>query len=283
MASRATIRSRINRTWNHGFFTIPVFRWRPTFLLGLVIWIVAAILTASRFQFPFASTSCPSNCPVSFTSFGSLCIGSGIHGGFKEQLELFKLVRTTNHFIVCGLGEKGLLLTKDLRRANYRVVVIEQDNSNPQLEICRELGAITIIGDARDGKILLKAGIREARQVIAVCSEDGTNVDIAKQAEFLLHRKQGKILPCTVHIMDPYLWTILREREFTKEQTSSIRVEMFNIYDTGARLLLHETLNLSDGDRKPHLLIIGIGNFAEYLIVHAAREWCLLNEQLEQD
>lgn len=201
---------------------------------------------------------------------------------FKEQLELFRLVRTTNHFIICGLGEKGFLLTKDLRKRNHRVVIIEQNGNNPRLEICRELGAIAIVGDARDGKILVKAGIREAKHIIAVCGEDGTNVDIAGQAETLLQRKQGRITPCTIHITDPYLWTILREREFVKAQISPVRVEMFNIYDTGARALLHEALNLSDDSRPPHLLIIGMGNFAEYLIIHAAREWCLLDKHLEQ-
>ncbi len=201
---------------------------------------------------------------------------------FREQLELFRLVRTANHFIVCGLGEKGLLLTKDLRKANHRVVVIEQDNNNSHLEICRELGVIVVIGNARDNKVLLKAGVRQAQHLLAVCGEDATNVEIAKQAEILMQGCEEKYLTCTIHITDPYLWTILREREFSKEQTSSVRVEMFNVYDSGARALLDATFGAQRGNCTPHLLIIGMGRLAEYLIVRAAREWCLQNEKLER-
>lgn len=150
---------------------------------------------------------------------------------FKEQLELFQLVRTTNHFIICGLGPKGLLLTKNLRKMGQQVVVIEQDCNNPYLEICRELGAIIIIGNARDSRMLIKAGVRQAKHLIAVCNDDGTNVEVANQVETLIQRHQEKSLKCTIHIEDPYLWTILREREFAKKQTSPVRVEMFNIYD----------------------------------------------------
>lgn len=201
---------------------------------------------------------------------------------FKEQLELFRLVRTTNHFIICGLGQKGLLLTKDLRKADQQVVVIEQDGNNPYLEICRELGAIAIVGNARDAKALLKAGVRQAKHLIAVCGEDATNVEIAEQAEILMRGRKGKSLVCTLHLADPYLWTILRAREFAREQISSIRVEMFNVYDSGARILLRDTIGTHIANQHPHLLIIGMGRLAEHLIVHAAREWCLQTENLER-
>ncbi len=201
---------------------------------------------------------------------------------FKEQLELFRLVRTSNHFVICGLGQKGMQLIKNLRKADQDVVVIEQDGNNPYLETCRDLGAIAIIGNARDSKILLKAGIRQAKHLIAVCSDDATNVEVAKQAELLMQRFQGESLACTIHIADPYLWAILREREFAKEEATSLRVEMFNIYDTGARVLLSKTFGAFNKTRSPHLLIIGMGNLAEYLIVHAAREWCLQNEKFER-
>lgn len=201
---------------------------------------------------------------------------------FKEQLELFRLVRTTSHFIICGLGQKGLLLTKDLRKSDQQVVVIEQDSNNPYLKVCRELGVSTIIGDARDDNILLKAGVRQARHLIAVCGEDETNVEIAGKAETLERSKPGRLLSATLHITDPYLWTTLREREFANEWPSPLNIKMFNVFDTSARILLRETLALDDSNQQPHLLIIGMGNLAEYLIVHAAQAWCLQNKKVEQ-
>jgi hypothetical protein len=194
---------------------------------------------------------------------------------FKEQLELFRLVRVTNHAIVCGLGQKGLHLTKDLRKANRPVVVIEQDGNNPHLEVCRELGAILVIGDARDNRVLLKAGINRARNLIAVCGEDGTNVEVTEQARNLVRGRRKKVLTCTAHIADTYLWTLLREREFAQEQSSFFRFEMFNIYDIGARALLRDTFQVNGFGQPLHLLIIGMGDLAEHLILHAAQDWRL--------
>jgi len=194
---------------------------------------------------------------------------------FKEQLELFRLVRVTNHAIVCGLGQKGLHLAKDLRKANRPVVVIEQDGNNPHLEACREIGAIVVIGNARDNRILLKAGIRRAKNLLVVCGEDGTNVEVTEQAQKLLRGRRKKVLTCFAHIADTYLWTLLREREFAQEQSSFFRFEMFNVYDAGARILLRDTFKVKDMNQPPHLLIIGMGDLAENLIIHAAREWRL--------
>jgi hypothetical protein len=201
---------------------------------------------------------------------------------FKTQLQLFRLVRVRNHAIVCGLGQKGLLLVKDLRKTNRPVAVIEQNSNNPHLEICRDLGVIVVNGDARESMILLKAGIRRAEQLFVVCGDDGVNVDVAELAQRLIqeqdarHHRSG-LLNCVIHISDIYLWTVLKEREFAKDQASSFRLEMFNIYDAGARILLRETIQYNTG-KTPHLLIIGMGRLAENLIIHAARGWYLHNK-----
>jgi len=201
---------------------------------------------------------------------------------FREQLELFKIVRIRKHAVICGLGQKGLLLVKDLRKKDISVVVVERDSNNPHLDVCRELGAPAIIGDARETVILLKAGTKHARKLFVVCGDDGTNVEVAEAAEKLVqkqdHRQQRKeILHCMIHISDTYLWTVLKEREFSKDQGSSFRFEMFNIYHAGARMLLRDAYQYNTPE-KPHLLVIGMGELAEHLLIHAARGWRLYNK-----
>jgi hypothetical protein len=200
---------------------------------------------------------------------------------FKHQLELFRLVRSRNHVVLCGLGSKGLLLAKDLRKAKQSVVIIEQESNNPYLELCRELGAIVIIGDALDSGILLKAGVRQAKRLIAVCGDDGTNVQVAAQARKLVEGHRKDRLICNIHIVDGYLRSVLKQKEFTTEKLSAFRIELFNVYDVGARVLLRETFNVNEA-KAPHLLVIGLADLGENIVVHAARAWCLGDQNVKE-
>ncbi len=194
---------------------------------------------------------------------------------FKKQIELFRLVLSANHVVVCGLGQKGLLLTRDLRKENQPVVIIEQDGNNPYIEFCRELGAIIVIGDATDIVILRKAGVERAKRLIAVCGDDGVNVQVADQAQKILFNvKRNETLICNINIVDKYLKIVLKQKELTTTDSSVFRMEMFNIYDSGARILL-KTLETDNNSKPPHLLVIGLGDMGESIIVNAARKWCL--------
>jgi len=195
---------------------------------------------------------------------------------FKEQIRLMRLGRFSNHVVICGLGRKGLQLTKEFRKTGHSVVVIEWDSNNPHLDTCREMGAVVYFGDARDRLILRRAGVQRAKRVLAVCGDDGTNVEVAEKARELVEEiKRDKELICTIHIQDIHFWTLLRERELLVEHSSSFRLELFNIYDSGARLLLREVFRDIETTHIPHLLIIGIGDFGENLIIRAAQEWSL--------
>jgi hypothetical protein len=195
---------------------------------------------------------------------------------FQRQILLFQLRRVRGHYIICGLGRKGMLLTKELIEGNEKVVVIEQDGANAQIKTCAEIGVLMVIGDARDQRTLINAGVLRARHLIAVCSEDSVNAEIAEQIRALSRSEQLHDLTCTIHIVDTYLWTLFREREFTVEHSSSLLLDFFNIYDSGARILLRETIDESlFANPQLHILIIGMGDLGQNLVIHAARKWCL--------
>jgi hypothetical protein len=67
-----------------------------------------------------------------------------------DQLTVFRLRDHSEHVVVCGLGRKGYILTRALRDAGKRVVVINADEQNPRIERCRELGARVVVGNAAD-------------------------------------------------------------------------------------------------------------------------------------
>jgi voltage-gated potassium channel Kch len=196
---------------------------------------------------------------------------------FRDQVRLLSLRFLRNHVVICGLGQKGLNIARNFRNNRSAVVIIELDGNNPNIAACREFGAIVLTGDARDEYLLEKAGVRRARYLIGVCGEDGVNSDVAVIARKLVVNRTGSKLNCTIHIKDPNLWMLLRTQEFSAETSDTFRMDIFNIYDQGAKQLFREyPFSSGEGDAggaAPHLLVVGFGFFAEQLILNAARKW----------
>lgn len=196
---------------------------------------------------------------------------------FWEQLQLLRVRFIKDHIVICGLGRKGLLLAKRFREQGYRVVVIEVDKENDLLARCRDEGSIILIGDAKDQKQLHKARVNRAKYLISVCGDDGVDTEVAVHARALVRNREGKVLTCTVHIVDPQLCHLLREQEIEAEKTVGFRLEFYNVYDSGARAWLKEYPLFSKTKEiygsQPHILVVGVGIMGESLVVHAAKEW----------
>jgi voltage-gated potassium channel len=85
-----------------------------------------------------------------------------------------KISRLKNHYIVCGYGRIGKVICHRLLHENFDVVVIDK---NPDLaQTLDRLGFIYICGDATDEDILTKAGIKDAKALIAALGTDTDNV-----------------------------------------------------------------------------------------------------------
>jgi hypothetical protein len=196
---------------------------------------------------------------------------------FAEQMNSLRLRFRRGHVVICGLGRKSLVLARGFLERGQRVVVIEQDAENDLVRQCRDLGAVVLIGDAAEPWLLRKAGVARARYLFALCGDDGVNAEVAVRAAQLLGQRSGSPLTCVLHIFDPQLCTLLRERELDAGSAGRLRLEFFNLYDLGARVLLEENPLPAPGPQTApagqHLIIVGIGRLGESLLVNAARQW----------
>jgi hypothetical protein len=195
---------------------------------------------------------------------------------FREQLQLFRLRFMKNHVIICGLGRKGWLLSREFREKGERVVVIEQDGNNVLIGLCKDIGATILIGNAEDRELLRKVRVHRAKYIISVCGNDGVNAEVAVHARELTRDRKGRALSCLVHITDLPLSRLLRERELGMGR-NTFRLEFFNVFESGARVLLAEyppfdgTYEVSS--RRPHLVVVGVGRLGGSVVVNAARNW----------
>jgi hypothetical protein len=199
---------------------------------------------------------------------------------FREQWQLVKVRFVKKHAVVCGLGERGLRLAQEFLDHGYRVVGVEADEENPLIDRCREQGAVVLVGDATDKNLLKRSGVRRAKYLVTVCADDGTNAEIALHARDLVRTRPGRALSAYVHIVDLELCNLLSGGELASAEADAFRMEFFNVFERGARLMLKEHAPFGDetrpADRGPRLLVVGLGKLGRSLVVQAAREWWMV-------
>ncbi|WP_250645488.1 potassium channel family protein [Salidesulfovibrio onnuriiensis] len=88
-----------------------------------------------------------------------------------------------DHFIVCGYGRIGSIVTQEIMGEGYSVVVIEQ---NPELiERMEQEGVLCIEGDATSDAVLLSVGLLHARSLISALTSEAANVYVTLTARQL--------------------------------------------------------------------------------------------------
>jgi hypothetical protein len=196
---------------------------------------------------------------------------------FRRQVQMMKLYFVRDHVVVCGLGEMGFLLVSGFRQRGDEVVAIERDEENPHAELCREQGAIVLIGDVVEPALMVKAGVHRARYIVSVCGDDGVNAEVSVAARQLFAERRRGHLTSSVHLVNPQLYELLREQSLGVGPSHSFRLELFNVFERGAGILLEEHPAFDpaalEGTRLPHILIIGLGQLGEGLLTRAARDW----------
>ncbi|MGD9098552.1 MAG: potassium channel protein [Desulfobacterales bacterium] len=94
-----------------------------------------------------------------------------------------KLKRLKNHYIICGYGRIGRVLVRNLRRKISNLVVV--DNSPDLVTNMEEDRVLYVEGDATEEETLIKAGIHNARGLVAVLATDTDNVFLVLTARQL--------------------------------------------------------------------------------------------------
>jgi len=103
-----------------------------------------------------------------------------------------------NHYIVCGLSGIGIKIVQQLHLSGHEVVVIETDANNRFVTTARDMSIPVILADASFRATLQRSNIDTATSVLAVTSDDATNLEIALKAKALAPN-----IPVIVNYADP--------------------------------------------------------------------------------
>ena len=109
---------------------------------------------------------------------------SGQLSGVLEERRIEKMISSfTDHYIICGFGRVGRQVARDLKTAGVKYVVIDENPDNR--EYARSEGVIYLESEAADDEVLQRAGIEDARGVIACVDSDAENIFITLTAREL--------------------------------------------------------------------------------------------------
>lgn len=189
---------------------------------------------------------------------------------WSDRVQQQMLPFRSGHVIVAGLGDKGLAFTRSCRAIGHRVVVIEQRSDSPAGKAARSMGAIVLIGDARDRELLAAAGVERASSLLALTEDDGTNAEIVLTGRDL---RVGTAAPIATlaHVRDAQLARLLRLDDLRRPQGQHL--EFFNVEEHAARTLYARHLAGTEGvAARDHLVVVGFTPLTEAIVVTTCRE-----------
>ncbi|MCI0419828.1 MAG: potassium channel protein [Acidobacteria bacterium] len=195
-------------------------------------------------------------CGAVIAGFGFNAIGHRIlENQLGDYLGRRKMEKETKklqgHYIVCGAGRVGRRVVKEFQLNGVPYVVIEKD---PALaEKLSSEGSLTIVGDAADEDVLLKAGIDKARGLITAISTDADNVYVTLTAKGLRP--------------DLAIVTRAQEQSAQKKLLKAGATKVVMPYESAGQILAHSIL-------KP--------NVADFIESVTTGDMAKLNLQLEE-
>jgi hypothetical protein len=186
-----------------------------------------------------------------------------------RQLGIRLFVR--DHVVVAGLGDKGFRLARGLHEDGQRVIVIDRSPDNPRIPGVRERGITVLDGDATDPEVLRRAEAGRAAHLVAVCGQDGVNIDVAVAGQQLAKGRRRGVLAAFAHVQDRRLWSTLSSAGIGSDQPT-FRLDYFNVWALGAKALL-DWRPPFEGAPTSHVLIVGLDGVGEHLALRVAGLW----------
>ncbi|MFB2839065.1 potassium channel family protein [Floridanema evergladense] len=110
-----------------------------------------------------------------------------IQGYFQEGRKLRQQGRLieslTEHYILCGYGRTGKQIAQEFQAEGISFIIVDSDLDS--VESAREMGYVTIQGDATLDETLLKVGIERAICLVAALPSDAENLYTVLSAKSL--------------------------------------------------------------------------------------------------
>ena len=117
------------------------------------------------------------------TTFVALLIEGDLGAALGMTRMKSRIGQLSGHHILCGYGRVGEEIARELISRDVRFVVVE--NSEEAIRRATDAGHLLIEGDAASDEVLLEAGVKRARTLLAASDSDSGNTYITLTAKAL--------------------------------------------------------------------------------------------------
>ncbi|WP_339799270.1 NAD-binding protein [uncultured Marinobacter sp.] len=210
-----------------------------------------------------------------------------IHRLFADSIQRVMLQLNRQHVVICGLGQIGYHLVRDLRTATAgnarkppaipKVIVVEPNRDNDYLDAVRELGAVVVHGDATDIQMLRRINAHNARDVFFLTGKDEVNIEGACKLEDLivegLRPGDHPSPDIYVHVRHADLERVVENRRGSASDPCRSRIKAFNVIDRSVRDVVGNLVlpwRPHTPSQVAHFVIVGFGEVGQRLALRLA-------------
>ncbi|NLI63069.1 MAG: sodium:proton antiporter [Methanosarcinaceae archaeon] len=145
-----------------------------------------------------------------------------INGAFaKKVAKLLKVIPM--EILIVGGGKVGQILAKRFDERGENVMVVDLDSEN--VTSCTKLGVQAIQGNGEDINVLRKAGIENAKYLIAVTNKDNTNLLLCQIAKTTFGLDSKQIIAKVNDMENLQAFWDLGVRAMSSEMTTAVVID----------------------------------------------------------
>ncbi len=176
---------------------------------------------------------------VGSVAYGVTTIGEAFVAGTVRRITRRSCMDTIkalkDHIILCGYGRLGHYIARRLKEAGIPFVIIERDAGKAGAAVAN--GYLALEGNATDEEMLVKAGVAQARTVLAALGNDGDNILIT-----LSIREFNPDCTVVARVEDPAAEKMLR-RAGADQVISPLRMGSHRMYMAAMEPALHDLVD----------------------------------------
>ncbi len=220
-------------------------------------------------------------------AFFSLTTANLVWRRLRRGEHLIWLTRMKDHYVICGLGQKGSEILQSLfcRDPRAKAIVIDPNPDAQSAQVLQGRRVVLLQSDATQPTSLQRARVALARQIIIVTPADDTNVAAAVAVRTQLAGRTTSRIPCHVHLSDIDLRETLEQWDESGHlPKSGCQMHFFDVFDNEARRVLCEHPLDGEGiapnsSERVHVGILGFGRMARSLALRAVKMGHFANGQ----
>ena len=115
----------------------------------------------------------------------ALIVELDLGGALRRRKKMKRMEEMKDHYVVCGAGRVGRMVTREIHQSGLPLVVIERDPDRALALEEQYPDAIVLAADSTKERILAEAGVERAKGLAACLADDGDNLLVCLTARHL--------------------------------------------------------------------------------------------------